>query len=443
MYKAYQNHVQNHTLDDVYEAHRDGTDCPLRYRDDPSKTVPLFEFQPVYPGDGLRRFGSFGSFGSSPLNYDFTFAKIQVDYKHFNGNQRYCKFSKTPDDDTFVMNLWLEIDNPNDCSLNDLVANIEMNCSNSRVERYGSSDLESEINTLCYLFKYECISYKDHKIYVPLVFPYNVPIFLNSHHTFSISVTPANETQDKPSDVLFDVYGSVCNVSSFPTLKDTNSMTHDIFSLYYEHQYTGPDVLPKCTLLECTEPHVGVPKNMVRRDTVNGMNHYSTTTVVSDGKIVSTVTELMICFNHPCYLFYVTGLVKDTLLAVDIVLRKRDYSKFKYRPDYVETDWEVINTRYIESSILPFREVEWIQVGGKDVLLLWFAAPASDMVSNPAFLNYENIQDSVNFNHPLIDTAFLRIKHTPLTEPMPINIFAVNANFLHQSQGMVGFKYGH
>lgn len=428
MYKAYQNHVQNHTLDDVYEAHRDGTDCPLRYRDDPSKTVPLFEFHPVYPGDGLRRFGSFGSFGSSPLNYDFTFAKIQVDYKHFNGNQRCCNFSKTPDDDTFVMNLWLEIDNPNDCSLNDLVAKIDMNCSNSPVERYGSSDLESEINTLCYLFKYECISYKDHKIYVPLVFPYNVPIFLNSHHTFSISVTPAKETQDKPSDVRFDVYGSVCNVSSFPTLKDTNSMTHNIFSLYYEHQYTGPDVLPKCTINK-DDLKSG---HRVRRDVTQ--HGSTTTTVVSDGKIVSTVNELRICFNHPCYLFYVTGLVKDTLLAVDIVLRKRDYSKFKYRPHHVETDWEVINTRYIESSILPFREVEWVQVGGKDVLLLWF---------NSAFLNYENIQDSVNFNHPRIDTAFLRIKHTPLTEPMPINLFAVNANFLEQSQGMVGFTYGH
>jgi hypothetical protein len=130
-------------------------------------------------------------------------------------------------------------------------------------------------------------------------------------------------------------------------------------------------------------------------------------------------------------------------------------------------------------TILPVREQEWIKEHDRDVLILYF---------NKRFLEYDQIQDSVNFSQ-LSDTYF-RITKTPPSakrlvdlvvegfqpsehepieseavalvsqgmdtgetflrekesrrsfgEPMHVNIFAVNANIMRHRDGMTGFLY--
>ena len=451
-YNEYCKRVQNKTIDLIHESRTNAGETIILPRrngglEDIHEEIPLFSYVPKYVDTECElvnqivgqivndphfswyesKYNGLNCFGISPISASntVTFSKINT---ILNTNQRYnCRTlttgttrSESPDPlNSVITNLWIEIDNPTHVTLNELVSYIEMHYGGSRVEMYRSNDIETEINVLCYLFKYEAISYKDGKIRIPLIFPYNVPIFLRSHHEFTITVygqgtgetggTEGTESSSRihipPDKIIYNVYGCIHPTSDFKSLEHTTSMTHNCISLFYEHQSTGENIIYPC---DQNKP-----------------------------------TDIRLHFNHPCYVLFVTGLRRDQIIDIQLVMKTR-IGVVDYRSIYDEND----------ITILPVREQEWIKERDRDVLILYF---------NKRFLEYDQIQDSVNFSQ--LSDIYLRITKTPpsarrlvdlvvegyserkpsdnvpIVEPMHINIFAVNANIMRHRGGMTGFLY--
>ena len=473
-YKEYCKHVQNRTIDAIYEARTNAHDSitlPISSNNNTLEEIPLFSYVPKYvdaeckmvnqlvgrivndpyfswyeskynerkirtgfaredPSTysvGLPEEYGLNCFGIPPISNAVTFAKIDT-ILDTRSNQPYNVCVLTPGStipdplNSVITNLWIELDNPTHATLNELVSYIEMHYGSNRVEIYRSNDIETEINVLCYLFKYETITYKDGKIRIPLIFPYNVPIFLQSYHEFSITIY----SKGTPDKITYNVYGCIHPTSEFTSLKHTTSMTHNCISLFYEHQCAGEYMIQSCDQTNTNDFHL--------------------------------------YFNHPCYVLFVTGLQRDKIIDIQLVMKAR-VGVVDYRSIYDEND----------ITIIPVQEREWIKEHDRDVLILYF---------NKRFLEYDQIQDSVNFSQ-LYDT-FLRItktppsakrlvdlvvegfppsdktppsakrlvdlvvegyseqkpsEHEPIVSPMHINIFAVNANIMRHRDGMTGFLY--
>ena len=405
-YNEYCKHVQNKTIDLIHESRTNaGETIILPRRNGGFEDIPLFSYVPKYVDTECNmvnqiigrivndphfswyesKYNGLNCFGISPISASntVTFSKIDTILDSLS-NQRYnvCALttgttrSESPDPlNSVITNLWIELDNPTHVTLNELVSYIEMHYGSNRVEIYRSNDIETEINVLCYLFKYEAITYKDGKIRIPLIFPYNVPIFLQSYHEFSITIY----SKGTPDKITYNVYGCIHPTSEFTSLEHTTSMTHNCISLFYEHQSTGEDI-------------ISADEN--------------------------TTHDIHLHFNHPCYVLFVTGLRRDQIIDTQLVMKAR-VGVVDYRSIYDEND----------ITILPVREREWIKERDRDVLILYF---------NKRFLEYDQIQDSVNFSQ--IDHIYLRITNT-IVEPMHVNIFAVNANIMRHRGGMTGFMY--
>jgi hypothetical protein len=135
-----------------------------------------------------------------------------------------------PHDNLVISNIWIVIDNPNNFKLNDLVDNIIFE-SWFRYQSYSSNDIENVINTIAYIFKVDGIKYRNNKIFIPLVIPYNCFILNNIRCESMLSVMKNEENVD------FEAWGNIGDVDTFPKhshsmIKEKNYTIDCVFILY-------------------------------------------------------------------------------------------------------------------------------------------------------------------------------------------------------------------
>lgn len=173
-----------------------------------------------------------------------TFQRILTNARPFEGFNKMPK-DAFPFEHAAFTNLWLVIDNPQNVQLRDLVDTIEFESGGHRYQRYSTSDIELEINVLAHMFQVDGVAYQPGNIRVPIVVPYNVFIFNNTHHDARIRVL--KHTNHVPN---VNVYANVCDTRVFPELSHTTNMTHKGSFVFYRTQYTGPETI------STTKPHV-------------------------------------------------------------------------------------------------------------------------------------------------------------------------------------------
>jgi hypothetical protein len=193
-------------------------------------------------------------------------------------------------------NLWLVIDNPQNVTLCDLVDTIEFESGGQRYQRYGTSDIELEINVLAHIFKVDGIAYQPGKIRVPLVVPYNVFFFNNTYHDHGARIRVLKQGGNVPN---VNVYANVCDVRIFPELSHTTNLTHKCSFVFYRTQYTGPETI------STTKPHVRLH------------------------------------FNHPTYALYIMNVSKERVSSIKLFLDNHT------------------NTRPIVTYEYPLNDIEW------------------------------------------------------------------------------------
>ena len=172
-------------------------------------------------------------------------------------------------------NLWLVIDNPQNVTLCDLVDTIEFESGGQRCQRYGTSDIELEINVLAHIFKVDGIAYQPGKIRVPLVVPYNVFFFNNTYHDHGARIRVLKQGGYVPN---VNVYANVCDTRVFPELSHTTNLTHKCSFVFYRTQYTSPETI------STTKPHVRLH------------------------------------FNHPTYALYIMNVSKERVSSIKLFL---------------------------------------------------------------------------------------------------------------------------
>jgi hypothetical protein len=134
-----------------------------------------------------------------------------------------------------ITNIWIVFENPNNLKLNNIVKNIRLECGGIYIHRFGTPDLENEINILAYIFRCDGIQYKNNKIYVPLIMPYNAFIFFGSYHNADIWI----EYHDTIYNVSYKIYANIIDKTAFPKIKNTNCFTNKCEFIFYQLQYTG------------------------------------------------------------------------------------------------------------------------------------------------------------------------------------------------------------
>ena len=86
-----------------------------------------------------------------------------------------------------IANFWIVVDNPNNSKLYTLTDDILFGGCMWKVQ-YKSTDIENDINVLAHVFQVDGVSYKNGKIYIPMILPYNCLILNNMKINSGISV---------------------------------------------------------------------------------------------------------------------------------------------------------------------------------------------------------------------------------------------------------------
>ena len=107
-----------------------------------------------------------------------------------------------------VSNIWIVINNPNDSKLCDLIDDITFESFELCItyKKYLSANIENEVNLLAYMFQVDGISYRNNKIYIPLILPHNCFIFNNVICDSTISVLKNG------NNVEFETWGGLRTV---------------------------------------------------------------------------------------------------------------------------------------------------------------------------------------------------------------------------------------
>jgi hypothetical protein len=232
-------------------------------------------------------------------NHTFKFERIQDSSITVPpGTYAHLDFNKIPKgiyayNNVCFANLWLVFDNPTNVKLGELVDHIEFEHGGHLWQRHSTSDIEQEINILSQIFKVDGITYKNRKIYVPLIVPYNVFIFNDTHHGARIRVMKYGKKVDA------DVYGNVWDANAIPLLAHTNNMTHKCVSVLYRTQFTGVETI-------------------------------STTNV-----------NVKLHFSHPTYAVFIMNISKDRVSTIKLFSDRNIYtgSKTTYEHQLNDIEW--------------------------------------------------------------------------------------------------------
>ena len=174
-----------------------------------------------------------------------------------------------------ITNIWIVINNIENRKLDDLVESIELMCGGCRFAIFRSDSIENEINILAYIFKVHGIKYKDDKIYIPMIMPYNSFILNGILHETCIYI---NKKEDI-SQIDYEIWGNICDTKIFPQLSHTNNLNHKFSSICYKTESTG-----------------GLPLSIRSK-------------------------RIRLDFNHPTYALYITNISKDYIKSIKIFLR--------------------------------------------------------------------------------------------------------------------------
>jgi hypothetical protein len=173
-----------------------------------------------------------------------------------------------------IINTWIVIDNPKNLKLNDIVDNIRLEYGGLLYQKYCTTDIESEINILAYIFHVDGIKYKNNKIYIPLMISFNNTLILNNtYHTLNILLGSKNRT-----NIDFEIYGNICDTNIFPQLSKTNNINHDCQFTFYQTQFTGEDSLSMMT------------------------------------------NKIILNFNHPTYVLYIMNISKKYINSIKLFI---------------------------------------------------------------------------------------------------------------------------
>ena len=186
-----------------------------------------------------------------------------------------------------ISNIWIVINNPNNSKLCALIDDITFETSFT-YKQYSSMDIENEINLLAYMFCIDGISYRNNKIYIPLILPYNCFIFNNVEHDSMISVVKNG------INVEFEAWGNITDSRTLPLKKRWwNHMDMDYVSVFYETQYR--------------EMGISVSSNKIE-----------------------------VRFRHPTYAIYIMNISKEKVKYIKLFLSNTEYNDFKEYPSDIE-----------------------------------------------------------------------------------------------------------
>ena len=204
-----------------------------------------------------------------------------------------------------LKNFVLEIHNPNNYKLNQIVNGITISTPSERIGCiHGSVDFEMTINTISKLLGInKPVQYNNGKILVPLFLTDYIPYTLHSYHDLYISVslvTPPSPRIDNTNTNLMVEIDIYCE----KFYNEDDSKMNTFKALYFPIEFTGTDILRK-----------GIHTHNVKLN-----------------------------FNHPTYLLLIVGL--NLKLVSNILLRINDTIIFDKTP--------VIQTNPNEPYILYF-----------------------------------------------------------------------------------------
>jgi hypothetical protein len=197
-----------------------------------------------------------------------------------------------------ITNLWIVINNPTNLKLNNIIKSISFEYGGMLYNKYQTTDIENEINILAYIFNIDGIEYKNNKIYIPLILPYNTLIFNSSYHDARIHL---QYNDNITNCVTFEIWGNICDTNAFQKLEKTNSFSHKCLFILYKKQYTGIDII----------------------STINN--------------------KIKINFNHPTYVMYLMNISKEYVQSIKIFLNhyKEFYSITEKTADYEYKDFTI------------------------------------------------------------------------------------------------------
>ena len=240
------------------------------------------------------------SFGKTQFfnNNKYTFEKIHCEKTvtrqlRVGENREYSIINRIktrmcliPPENIAISNIWIVINNPNDSKLCNLIDDITLE-SWFKYKQYLSMDIENEINLLAYMFCIDGIRYRNNKIYIPLILPYNCFIFNNVEHDSMISVVKNG------INVEFEAWGNITDSRTLPVKYRGRHHYMDFVSVFYETQYRK-----------------------------NGIS-------ISSNKIE-------VCFRHPTYAIYIMNISKEKVKYIKLFLSNTEYNGFKEYPSDIE-----------------------------------------------------------------------------------------------------------
>jgi hypothetical protein len=234
------------------------------------------------------------SFGKAQYyrNYKFNFEKLPFQNEtskpvHLYHCKTINKIQKTTSisyENLALTNIWVVIDNPMNLKLNVLVDTLSLG-NHFYYQKYQSNDIESEINILASIFKVDGIQYKNNKILIPFILPYNGFILNDIHDEVTVNI------KKKHNIVIdFTVYANICNTNVFPLLSNTTNLTHKFAFVTYQTQYTGTE------------------------------------------QILTNKNKINLNFNHPVYVIYIMNISKEKVESIKLLLmhyRNEIYIEYK------------------------------------------------------------------------------------------------------------------
>jgi hypothetical protein len=188
------------------------------------------------------------SFGKAQYykNHKFNFEKIPLQISFYNNGRRF--FNQIPRgvfeyDNIAISNLWIVINNPENSRLTDMVDDIKVVHGEILMQRFCTYDIEIEINMYARILGVDGIIYKDGKIYIPLLV-HNTLILNDIHYLANIYVFFG----DTATPIPFEIWGNICDTNVFPILAKTRNRSHNFYSLYYQHYFTGREIIDSATV---------------------------------------------------------------------------------------------------------------------------------------------------------------------------------------------------
>lgn len=233
--------------------------------------------------------------------FEYTEPEVEhTDVKLYSLFQKYTKTTinelKEKNNHKGITNIWIVFENPKNLKLNNIVKNIRLECGGVYIHRFGTPDLENEINILAYIFRCDGIQYKNNKIYVPLIIPYNAFIFFGSYHNADIWI----EYHDTIYNISYKIYANIIDKTAFPKIKNTNSFTNKCEFIFYQLQYTGSSEI--------------------------SYNHH----------------KVKIHFGHPTYVMYLMNISREYVKSIKLFLNNYiDYTGNTQTDYYEYTEFTV------------------------------------------------------------------------------------------------------